>query len=320
VAQSLEDVQFVHPSMSATSIALEDLGLQCIEPGVFWPMNPISRGKITRLDIKGNMFDTVPKNTLNAFPNLTYLALINNKLVYIPVDFFTELKSLKSLFLNQNSLTQMSDYSVLNALKYLDISWNKLTHIQIEYLPSGLESLVCYLELFNDWSHIQGLTGLLGFSPFYNRNLGNPPAGFFNGWNLKTLNLQTCTLTVMPDLSDIKTKLKSFTLSDNKIVNIPDNYFSAMTSLETLRLTSNSLTNIPNTFSGLVNLRSIELSSNSGLITVAQMNIMKGSGYFSVLTNPLALYLKTLGTALTNTEKDSLQTQLSVINDVTVYN
>jgi Leucine-rich repeat (LRR) protein len=308
--------------MSALKVAVNNLNLTCIEPGVFWPMNPISRAKITRVEINDNMFDTLPKNTLNAFPNLETLSSIRSKLKYFPDGFFAELKSLKNLQIHENSLTQMPDFSALNFLTYVNLGLNSITNIPLGYLPNTLILLFAYNNQLTQWPPLQGLVDLRTFSSNNNPNLGQIPAVYFNELtNLNSVGINNCGLTSMPDLSSSHNQLSVLTMVWNKISTIPNNYFSGMTALQSLDISSNRLSTIPNTFSGLVSLRFISFSGNSGILTTSQFNVMMGSGYFSILTQSLSLYLQSLGTPLTPTNKDTLQNQLRNTNPgVTVYN
>jgi Leucine-rich repeat (LRR) protein len=308
--------------MSDTTVAINNLNLTCIESGVFWPMNPISRAKITSVEINDNMLDTLPKNTLNAFPNLETLNSIRGKLKYFPDGFFAELKSLKTLSIYQNSLAQMPDISALNLLMSVNFGSNSIINIPIGYLPNTLQALYVYSNQLTQWPPIQGLVDLRTIQSNNNPNLGQIPAVYFIGLtNLMFLQIRSCGLTAMPDLWSSHNQLSVLDMVDNQISTIPNNYFSGMTALQTLNIKSNRLSNIPNTFSGLVSLRYIVLSDNSGILTTSQFNVMMGSGYFSILTQSLKLYLKSLGTPLTSTSKNTLQNQLRNTNpEVTVLN
>jgi Leucine-rich repeat (LRR) protein len=307
--------------MSATKVAVNNLNLTCIEPGVFWPMNPISRAKITRVEINDNMLDTLPKNTLNAFPNLETLSSIRSKLKYFPDGFFTELRNLKYLIINKNSLTQIPDFSALNFLTYVNLGDNSITNIPIGYLPNTLQVLYVYGNQLTQWPPIQGLVDLRTIQSNNNPNLGQIPAVYFIGLtNLNSLGINYCGLTSMPDLSSSHNQLSVLSMINNRISTIPNNYFSGMTALQTLDISKNDLSTIPNTFSGLVSLKCIDFSYNPGILTTSQFNVMMGSGYFSILTQSLSLYLQSLGTALTLDNKDTLQSQLRNTNpEVTVY-
>jgi Leucine-rich repeat (LRR) protein len=308
--------------MSATTVAINNLNLTCIEPGVFWTMNPISRAKITRVEINDNILDTLPKNTFNAFPNLVALISYNSKLKYFPDGFFAELRSLKTLSIHQNSLAQMPDISALNLLMSVSLATNNITNIPIGYLPNTLQTIYVNSNQLTQWPPIQGLVDLRTFQINNNPNLGQIPAVYFAGLlNLMSLQIRFCGLTAMPDLSSSHNQLSILSMINNQISTIPNNYFSGMTALQTLEMNSNSLSTIPNTFSGLVSLRCISFSGNSGILTTSQFNVMMGSGYFSILTQSLSLYLQSLGTPLALINKNTLQNQLRNTNpEVTVYN
>jgi Leucine-rich repeat (LRR) protein len=306
--------------MNATTITIDGLSLNCIEPGVFWPLNAIVRGKITRVNIKNNPLEFLPKNTLNAFPGLNYLVLSKNMLKYFPSGFFAELKSVKTLHIDENSLTQMPDISGLSLLTYVNVGYNKISAIPVQYLTNSLNHLIFYDNELTQWPEAQNIPGLLRFQATNNVNMGDAPVGFFSGLtNLNSIFLQKCSLTMMPAISNSLYKVIALYLTNNRISTIPNNYFSGMTDLKTLDISFNSLTNIPNTFSGLVSLSSIQLSGNSGLLTTTQYDTMRSSGYFSVLTGPLILRLTSLGMSLSPGQRNNLQNSLSSTNSVTIF-
>lgn len=154
---------------------------------------------------------------------------------------FAKLKSLRSLNLTGNQLTELVDLSAFQVLQTLDISQNKLQHA-----PPSLAKL----------EQLQSLK--MGSNPI--RKLC---ASYKALSNLEELILPQAKLEQWPgDLSF--PKLKRLYLAHNELQLLPDSFFKHP-HLEELDLDRNDLSELPDKFDQMPKLRILKVSGNTKL-------------------------------------------------------
>lgn len=178
--------------------------------------------KVLRLQINKL---TSAKNLFQYLPKLEFIDLSRNRINTLTCSDFSNLTQLNKLYLYSNSLSKLSPcvFKDLNNLEILWLGSNKLLTIN-DVFASGLPSLKTLQLTFNKLSTIRR-ESFKGLS------------------NLTSLNLQ-----------------------DNQISEIDADAFSGLQSLTELLLSSNRITDKtirnPNVFSGMPNLKTLELFSN----------------------------------------------------------
>ncbi|XP_026777405.3 leucine-rich repeat-containing protein 19 [Pangasianodon hypophthalmus] len=123
-----------------------------------------------------------------------------------------------------------------------------------------------------------------------NKTLANIPATYYA--NITHLILQhNCIVMNSSDTQTLRnySKLTELDLSYNLIVQLPDGAFSALSSLETLRLTGNQLQTIRNeTFTDLKKLKTLDLAENPLNCTQELLTLMKWLNDAGLQTGPNA--------------------------------
>jgi len=191
--------------------------------------------QIDILDLQKNRLESIPD--LTGFTHLQYVNVAENRLT--KVDFLTTnlfsslqslylngndletiprllLPSLLELDLNTNRLTQMPDFSGMLNLKYVNLSCNRLTKINLPLLHN-LENL----------------------SLGQNRII---KMGDLNLPSLKTLNLRKNFLSTVPNFTSLP-NLHCLSLDQNRLTEVPD--FRFLQGLKTLFLQGNPLQEVP---------------------------------------------------------------------------
>ena len=180
---------------------------------------------------------------------------------------FDGLANLESLYLNDNSLSELPDgvFDDLSNLKGLALYDNSLSE-----LPDGI---------FDGLDNLEGL-GL-------NRNnLSELPDGIFDGLdNLEGLSLAGNNLSELPDgIFDGLDNLERLSLYGNNLSELPDGIFDGLDNLEGLKLSGNNLSELPDgIFNGLSKLNVLALRDNPGApFTIAAKLEQQGDAAFVV--------------------------------------
>ncbi len=175
-----------------------------------------------KLRLEINSITEVPPGALSHLNNLTLLYLDQNSITDISASSFTGLDSLESLDLSGNDLSSIPQgtFSDLHQLKYLYLAVLPVPNLS-DISLDGLDSLEVLILSHN--------------------NFTNVPNEYFSSLkNLKTLRMR-----------------------HNQFTNFPRGAFSGLDSLTELSLSSNLLQTIPGVdFSGLTLLNMLELSDN----------------------------------------------------------
>ncbi|XP_052105818.1 protein artichoke-like [Mytilus californianus] len=202
--------------------------------------------------LDGNRLITLTEGT---WPKLETLVLDNNPLGTsgIPTNLFKNMPNLEYLYLVKTQLIQIehNDFIGLSNLYFLDLSGNKITHIDsgtFTHTPNLKDLELCSLTRSNYKLNFTAETaqGLQHLQSINLQKIQLWPSSFWN------------SLSLMTGLKDIK-------LVDNGLSNIQDSAFQYNTQLERLEISSNSLTELTQAqINGLGgSLKLLDLSSNS---------------------------------------------------------
>jgi leucine-rich repeat protein SHOC2 len=143
------------------------------------------------------------------------------------------LSNCSSLILKNCSLTQLPNLSALQKLWHLDLSKNRLSHL--EGLPS-VSMLSLSNNLFNQMPAMKSTDKLILFDINNNPLKTMPPIISFI--NLQALALSNTTMIAIPAAIDKLQKLRLVDFSNNKLSNLPTNIFN-LPDLEELDISKN---------------------------------------------------------------------------------
>ncbi|XP_077980182.1 uncharacterized protein LOC144435462 [Glandiceps talaboti] len=97
--------------------------------------------KMQNLHLGWNGFDNIPEDAFKKMSSLTYLALQNNQINFLPVGLFNDTKKIEKLELDNNMITVVNHTNIapfLKSLKVLNVNFNPF-------------SCTCDLEWFRKW-------------------------------------------------------------------------------------------------------------------------------------------------------------------------
>lgn len=293
--------------------------------------------EVRELDLSHNNIDVFPPDLFNLMSNLEILYLQYNQITSLPQDLFKNLKNLTSLYLQYNNFTNLNGSLIhLNSLKYLDLSYNKLTEISgfelnrvtsliyVNISNNLIESLEsnCFNQAFNlevvDLKNnkinsiIENVMFInnvkLRYLDFQQNCITKIQADAFKHNVLEYFSLEKnnitgeITKTTFTGLQNIK----NLTISDQSITIIRDGTFSDMIALRFLNLSNNFLSTIENASFGILkNLNILDLSHNK----INNLNFLKDS-----LTNLTELYLNDNLLSILYTNVFNNQTQLKKLD------
>lgn len=215
--------------------------------------------------------------------NLTELDLGDNEISQLSPSMFRGFTQLKTLRLQINKLTRITNsFQMLFTLEFIDLSRNSinmltcddfanLTQVKTLYLYSNKISIISSC-LFKDLKNLEVLK--LGTN-----NLLRIGDAFSNGpHSLLDLELNFNKLSKIEKYTFRNvSQLNNLSLQDNQISDIEDHAFEGLNNLTSLLLSSNkisakTLTKQHNVFSGMPNLKNLDLYANSILFTDDQLN------------------------------------------------
>ncbi|KAL3320645.1 Leucine-rich repeat-containing protein 40 [Cichlidogyrus casuarinus] len=208
---------------------------------------------------------------------LSKLFLASNKIQVIPSDKLQLIDSLIILDLRDNLIPVLpEEIRFLTNLKSLNLSINRLTAI-----PQSIKELKNLISLNISSNELKSLSRGIFFSmeslrDLVAKNRLNKPVELFLFPCLKECCLSFNLLTCIPAESINNPDLKSLTLSDNCITQLPTNLDQLVPNLETLNLSNNDLSELPLSIGRMSELRTINLEGNP-LRTIPQAVLAQGS-------------------------------------------
>ncbi|XP_008579757.1 PREDICTED: lumican [Galeopterus variegatus] len=199
-------------------------------------------------------------------PGIKYLYLRNNQIDHIDEKAFENVTDLQWLILDynllENSKIKGKTFSRLKQLKKLHINHNNLTE-SVGPLPKSLEDLQLTHNKITKLGSFDGLVNLTFVNLQHNQLKEEAVSAAFKGLkSLEYLDLSFNQMTKLP--SGLPTSILTLYLDNNKISNIPDEYFKRFTGLQYLRLSHNELADsgVPGNSFNVSSLVELDLSYN----------------------------------------------------------
>ncbi|KAL6434261.1 hypothetical protein ACFW04_005997 [Cataglyphis niger] len=218
--------------------------------------------KLKRLDVSRCNLD---RPGLHGFPSLTHVHLSHNTIHILPDRIFAKNKQLMHLHLNANSLERLnaSTFDGLMKLQTLDLSANNLEDIPSMTFQENIDLRLLNLSYnslrqFPDFlSFVTSLDLSFNLISHFNANsLENMP-------RIRSLNLRNNQLQLFPRGLKSKT-LKVLDVQRNRLVELHNDSFAELPSLQKIDLSGNRLTEAmdPDIFENNLDLTVIRLEDN----------------------------------------------------------
>lgn len=199
-------------------------------------------------------------------PGIKYLYLRNNQIDRIDEKAFENVTDLQWLILDhnllENSKIKGKVFSKLKQLKKLHINHNNLTE-SVGPLPKSLEDLQLTHNKITKLGSFDGLLNLTFVHLQHNQLKEDAVSAAFKGLkSLEYLDLSFNQMSKLP--SGLPASLLTLYLDNNKISDIPDEYFKRFNGLQYLRLSHNELADsgIPGNSFNISSLVELDLSYN----------------------------------------------------------
>jgi Leucine-rich repeat (LRR) protein len=183
------------------------------------------------LELSQNKLESIKKNIFDGLNELKYLDLTHNQIRFLYNDTFHAIINLESLYLKSNLINNLNgSLRILENLKTLDLSINKMNSFKSEYFFSNLSSLD------------------LSYNPLkqfeYNQS---------NLFNFKSLKLSSISSSVIPNINfELFPELEELDLSDN--LNINTSGIKTLIKLKKINLENTNISDC----SFISNLKAIE--------------------------------------------------------------
>eukprot|EP01137_Pigoraptor_chileana_P014917 Opistho-2@70168 len=234
-------------SDGVTALDWKDRKIRNISSGVFFS----ARATLTTIDLSGNALESLPSGLFESLTGLYNLSLQRNVISTVSRGALDCLASLSMLDMSQNRVRSLPNgvFDKLIALSYLDMSANSLGE-----LPPGVFSKTTSLTYLS-------LSGL-----------SNLQSGVFDQLSkLTLLYITNGLLWFLPDrVFDNTSSLKLIDLTGNLLESLPAGVFDNALALKWLNVGANQLKSLPDgLFRKLLNLTDLDLSGNTGLLTIA---------------------------------------------------
>lgn len=252
-------IEYVHPDAFSQLLLLEEINLSF---NLIINVPPNLPSTIQILSMRGNPELNVSSLTdLSTEVSINELDISQCNIDRLPRDVFYNLRSLITLNISHNHLTNLYSPFVLRQLRYLDLSFNSLS--------GGLDK--------NLLTHSPNLESL---KLAWNDGLLLPDFGFLGDLtSLYFLDVSGCGMTAVRTASiDTLTGLSHLNLSHNALQTIPPHIFKSTPHLSTVDLSYNDLDKIPHVlFEENKKLRHLYLSHNENLEGVLRKDLLANS-------------------------------------------
>lgn len=252
-------IEYVHPDAFAQLNLLEEIDLSF---NLIINVPPNLPSSMQILSLRGNSELNVSSLTdLSSKVSINELDISQCNIDRLPLDVFYNLRSLITLNISHNHLTNLYSPFVLRQLRYLDLSFNSLS--------GGLDK-----NLLTNSPNLETLK-LAG-----NEGLLLPEFGFLGDLtSLYLLDVSSCGMTELRTSSiDTLTGLAHLNLSHNALQTLPPHIFKSTPHLSTVDLSFNNLEKIPHVlFEDSKELRHLYLSHNENLEGVLRKDLLANS-------------------------------------------
>ncbi|XP_039271283.2 uncharacterized protein LOC120345799 [Styela clava] len=241
--------------------------------------------RLTHLDLSFNKIEIVGKPVsfmdkhfnwaVAHLPNfmtsklLRYVDLSGNSIRHISQEQLYGMKYVQHLNLSSNNILRIdSGYTLLMGLKELDLSYNRITEVDVKFGASQL----LLEELYLSHNYIRKIPTLEYFSCAHLERMDVSfndlheimSVGISHCSNIKYLNLENNKISLIKD-SDFQflTELEILNVARNQIKSIQNGSFDFNSKLQELYISDNSITHIDDfTFFGLKSATIMDLSKN----------------------------------------------------------
>jgi len=231
-----------------------------------FPKTPFSLKSLTFLDLSRNRLEACPDFSAYA-PHLTKLVLDKNKLDQGANLFSLMPKQLRHLSISHNSLSCVGDgVGNLDSLEFLCLS-----HNDIENLPQTMDKLVQLKSVDVSHNKLKDLPSSL--------NLPKLITFYANNNKIMDVNalFEAGAFSCLTD----------FNLANNKIVQMPSNFYSC-SMLQHFLISSNRLTHIDPEIKDLDRLFTLDLGNNKLVDIPSEMSSLTNLTYLSFFNNKIA--------------------------------
>uniref|UniRef100_A0A1B6E451 LRRCT domain-containing protein n=1 Tax=Clastoptera arizonana TaxID=38151 RepID=A0A1B6E451_9HEMI len=222
--------------------------------------------KIQYLSLADNAIDTVPQHILRQMPIIKTLELARCQIQNLSSTDFQNLRTLRTLLLNNNDLSFMDNNSLPDSLSKLHIGYNSLTTLNgtIRSL-TGLEWLLIknnkLTSLDGELPEVVPNTKLMFFD-FSNNYLERLPMELNQFQGIDTLYANNNQITSLNGALSRLRKVKYLSLNSNNLSDLAEDDFAEADRLEELEIGFNKLKSLNLSLLPLKELQILNLTNN----------------------------------------------------------